>query len=231
VQATDLLLCTTHKMLKSLDAKKHLMHYRGPATITKSIPGRRRQFELTFHRTYKRNVAIIPPERTMKTLDTDTFEVTDLLIQHAKPSLYDPSYKLQEETLIICKTEHTDTEWCLLVAEVHKIYPDEIELIYYTTPPVTNYYDAIQDQRQHHLKMSRFCKTWYLSTGKNIGKATIKAPFSQNPDLMLWTGRIPTAELKDLVLATNITINAQGYLDAKSLDIASKLSIGHMTTL
>ncbi len=111
-------------------------------------------------------------------------------------------------------------------------------MVYYTPPAskATNYYDATQDQRQHHLKMSRFRKTWYLSTGKNtehqnIGKVTIKAPFSQNPDLRLWKGRIPTAELKDLVLATNTAINAQGYLDAKSLDIASKLSIGHMTTL
>jgi hypothetical protein len=67
------------------------------------VAGRRRQFELTFRdRTYeyKRDVATIITERTIKTIDTDTFEVTDLLIQHAKPSLYDPSYKLQEETLI-----------------------------------------------------------------------------------------------------------------------------------
>jgi hypothetical protein len=78
---------------------KHLMHHRGPATITKPIPGRRRQFELTFRdRTYKRDVAMIIPERTMKTIDTDTFEVTDLLIQHAKPSLYD--LEIQDLTMM-----------------------------------------------------------------------------------------------------------------------------------
>ena len=148
-----------------------------------------------------------------------------------KPQLYTKGETLHEESLIICLTEATDTEWCL--AEVSKIYTDEIELIYYTTPAsqAQDYANAAKELRQDNLKNTRFRKTWYLNSGKNIGKATIKAPFPKNPELRLWTGKIPVSELNDLILATNISLNPQGYMDNASIDIASQLSLGHMTTL
>ncbi len=34
----------------------------------------------------------------------------------------------------------------------------------------------------------------------------------------------------DRIMATDITLNPQGYLNKDSLDIASKLAIGHMAT-
>ncbi len=61
-------------------------------------------------------------------------------------------------------------------------------------------------------------------------KATLKAPFPKNPELRLWIGKLPKTELNDLILATDINLSPQGYLDKDSLDIASKLAIGHPAT-
>ena len=93
-----------------------------------------------------------------------------------------------------------------------------------------NYNTANKEQRTDVLKNARFRKTWYISSGKNIGKATLKAPFPKNPELRLWTGKIPKTELEDLILATDIHLSPQGYLDKDSIDIASKLAIGHLAT-
>ena len=43
--------------------------------------------------------------------------------------------------------------------------------------------------------------------------------------------KIPVSELNDLILATNISLNPQGYMDNASIDIVSQLPLGHMTTL
>ncbi len=86
------------------------------------------------------------------------------------------------------------------------------------------------EQKLGVLKNARFRKTWYISSGKNVGKATLKAPFPKTPELRLWTGKLPKTELNDLMLATDINLSPQGYLDKDSLDIASKLAIGHSAT-
>jgi transposase InsO family protein len=50
---------------------KHLMHYRGPATITQPIPGRRRQYELEFEgKLFKRDVGMLIPQHTMQEIKT-----------------------------------------------------------------------------------------------------------------------------------------------------------------
>ncbi len=49
-----------------------------------------------------------------------------------KPSIHVRGKLLAEEDLILCKTDKDDTSWYL--AEVTKIFPDEIEVAYYTTP-------------------------------------------------------------------------------------------------
>jgi len=92
------------------------------------------------------------------------------------------------------------------------------------------YDTATKEQKQDVLKNARFRKTWYISSGKNVGKATLKAPFPKNPELRLWTGKLPKAELEELILATDIHLSPQGYLDKDSLDTASKLAIGHLAT-
>jgi hypothetical protein len=44
--------------------------------------------------------------------------------------------------------------------------------------------------------------------------------------------KIPVSELNDLILATNVSLNPQGYMDnASIIDIVSQLPLGHMTML
>ncbi len=93
---------------------------------------------------------------------------------------------LREEKLILCKTDKGDKAWSL--AEVHKVYyPDEIEVIYYTTPrkQLDDYETATHDERQERLSQSRFRKTWFIRTGTNAGKGTLNPPFLKNPLLRL----------------------------------------------
>jgi hypothetical protein len=211
---------------------KQLMHYRGPATITQPIPGRRRQYEIEFEgKLFKRDVGMLIPQHTMYEIDPLTLDVTYIqLSRSTKLKLYNKNCQLCEDSLIICKTESTDTEWCL--AEINRIYPEEIEITYYTTPitQLENYNTATKEQKLDVLENARFIKTWHISSGKNVGKATLKAPFPKNLELRLWTGKLPKTELSDLILVTDINLSPQGYLDKASLDIASKLAIGHLAT-
>ncbi len=67
------------------------------------------------------------------------------------------------------------------------------------------------EQKSENLRSARFRKTW--------------APFPSNPELRLWTGRLPKSELNELILANSIKLSLQGYLSKDSIDIAIKLSI------
>jgi hypothetical protein len=220
-----------NEVIKRGRKAKHLTHYRGPATITQPIPGRRRQYEIEFEgKLYKRDVGMLIPQQTMREIDPLTLDVVEVPPTNTKPKLYMKGHPLREDSLIICKTETTDTEWFL--AEISRIYPDEIEVIYYTTPveQSESYTTADKEQRLETLRNARFRKSWYISAGKNVGKFTIQAPFPKNPELRLWTGKLPKDELDILIMATDITLSPQGYLDKDSLEIASKLAIGHTAT-
>ena len=142
--------------------------------------------------------------------------------QHSSPGV-----TLREEELILCKTNKGDKAWSL--AEVHKVYPDEVEVIYYTTPrkQLDNYETATKDEKQECLSQSRFRKTWFIRTGTNAGKGTLNPPFPKNPLLRLWTGKLPTNEFDDLILATGIKLEPNGYLTEESRKIASKVNISH----
>ena len=202
------------------------MHYQGPAVIIGSIEGRKRQYEIEYNgKRYKRDISMLIPEQTMLMIDVTTLDVTDSRESGAKPKLHTNGAKLHEEDLILCKTDLTDTEWYL--AEINKIYSDEIEIIYFTTPikVIEKYIEQSIDQKSENLRSARFRKTWFIRDGKNAGKGTIKAPFPSNPELRLWTGRLPKSELSELILATNIKLSPQGYLSKDSIDIAIKLSI------
>ncbi len=102
-------------------------------------------------------------------------------------------------------------------------------MIYYTTPrqQLEEYNSAIPEQRQGHLSQCRFRKTWFIRTGTNAGKGTLSAPFPKNPLLRLWTGKLPTNEFEDLILATGIKLDANGYLTKESRIIASQVVIPH----
>jgi hypothetical protein len=137
---------------------------------------------------------------------------------------------LREEDIIICKTEKDDTSLCL--AEVNRIFPDEVEVVYYTTPKplMGGYTTATLHQRVNDLLKARFRKTWYVYSGKNAGKGTIKPPFPYNPKLRLWTGKLPANEIDDLVLATGMILDPQDYLNRESASLAVQLNIDHDST-
>jgi hypothetical protein len=102
-------------------------------------------------------------------------------------------------------------------------------VIYYTTPrkQLDDYETATHDERQERLSQSRSRKTWFIRTGTNAGKGTLNPPFSKNPLLRLWTGKLPTNEFDDLILATGIKLEPNGYLTEESRKIASNVKISH----
>ena len=207
---------------------KPLAHYHGPATVRGKVDGRDRQYHIEYNgKCFKRDISMLIPEKRMKEIDVnrhDPMAETPLIV---KPALFKPGVILREEELILCKTDKGDKAWSL--AEVHKIYPDEIEVIYYTTPrkQLDDYETATHVQRQECLSQSRFRKTWFIRAGTNAGKGTLNPPFPGNPLLRLWTGKLPTNELDDLILATGIKLEPNGYLNEESRKIASQVKISH----
>jgi hypothetical protein len=207
---------------------KHLAHYHGPAIVQSKVDGRDRQYNITYDgKQFKRDISMLVPERTYQSLDISRHDPTAETTFHQEPALLKPGVKLREEELILCKTETADKAWYL--AEVHKIYPEEIEVVYYTTPrqPLDDYATATSEQRQERLSQSRFRKTWFIRTGTNAGKGTINAPFPKNPSLRLWTGKLPMKEFENLILANGIKLDANGYLTKESLKVASHVAIPH----
>jgi len=139
---------------------KHLMHYQGPATVVGSISGRKRQYEMEHNgKRYKGDISMLIPEQTMLEIDVTTLDVTDSRESGTKPKLHVNGDEIREEDLIRCKTELTDTKRYL--AEINKIYSDETEVVYFTTPAKSaeNYIDQSIDQRCENLRSARFRKT------------------------------------------------------------------------
>ena len=95
-------------------------------------------------------------EQTMLMIDVTTLNVTDSRESGAKPKLHTNGAELHEEDLILCKTDLTDTEWYL--AEINKIYSDEVEIIFLITSikVVENYIEQSMEQRYENLRSARF---------------------------------------------------------------------------
>ena len=144
------------------------MHYQGPVTIVGSISGRKRQYEMEHNgKRYKRDISMLIPEQTMLEIDVTTLDVTDSKESGTKLKLHVNGDEIREEDLIRCKTELTDTKRYL--AEINKIYSDETEVVYFTTPAKSaeNYIDQSIDQSYENLRSARFGKTWIIRDGKN----------------------------------------------------------------
>jgi hypothetical protein len=90
---------------------------------------------------------MLVPEKEMQHLSPKTHDLTIASPNQAKPSHYDKRNPLREEEIILCKTEKDDTSWCL--TEVNKIFPNEVEVVYYTTPELLmdGYATATKPQR------------------------------------------------------------------------------------
>ncbi len=106
------------------------------------------------------------PEQTMLAINVTTLDVTDSRESGTKPKLHTSGAELREEDLILCKTDLTDTEWYL--AEINKIYSDEIEIIYFTTPikVVENFIEQSIEEKSENLRSARFRKTWFIETAR-----------------------------------------------------------------
>jgi transposase InsO family protein len=219
---------TRQEIAKRGRKAKHLAHYHGPAIVQGNVEGRDRQYHITYDgKQFKRDISMLIPERTIKLLDVFSHDPTAEASLQSEPALLKPGVALQEEELILCKTDKDDKAWYL--AEVYKIYPDEIEVIYYTTPreQLDEYESANHEQRKERLSQCRFRKTWFMRTGTNAGKGTINAPFPKNPSLRLWKGKLPMNEFEHLILANGIKLDHHGYLTKESLKIASQVTIPH----
>jgi hypothetical protein len=220
-----------HEIIRRGRKAKHLAHYHGPATIQGKVEGRDRQYHFTYEgKSFKRDVSMLVPKRDYMAINPEVHDPTNETPLLVKPAFYNKQKPLQEEDIILCKTEKEDTSWFL--AEVNRIFPDEVEVVYYTTPKplMEGYSTATLHERIDDLLKARFRKTWYVYSGKNAGKGTLKPPFPYNPKLRLWTGKLPTSEIDDLVLATGMTLDPQGYLNKDSATIAGQLTIGHDST-
>ncbi len=89
---------TQQEVLKTGRKVKHLMHYRGPVTVIKLIPGRRRQYEIEFlGKTFKRDVGMLIPEQTILEIDVTTLDPTRSLQDSNKPQLYTNGEALHED--------------------------------------------------------------------------------------------------------------------------------------
>ena len=93
-------------------------------------------------------------EQTMLMIDVTTLDVTDSRESGAKPKLHTNGAELHEEDLILCKTDLTDIEWYL--TEINKIYSDEVEIIYFTTPNkvVENCLEQSMEQRYANFNLT-----------------------------------------------------------------------------
>jgi hypothetical protein len=171
---------------------------------------------------------LIPEKRMHHTGTRDYDPITEGLARSSAKA-YSKSDPLQEGILILCKTEKNDKGWYL--AEIDKIYPDEIEVTYFSTPrpSLDNYETRSKDQRLETLSEACFRKTWYIRQSKNAGMGTCQAPFLNNPEQRLWKGKLPLTEAEDLILAIGITLDPRGFLSKSCLQLASQLDAGGST--
>ena len=216
--------------------KKHLFHYHGPAKIVKKL--RNRQYEITYTSptkkgspkttTFKRDASMLVPAKQYVSIPED-FDPTETA-EPPKPRKYDGSQELQEGELIICRGAPQDTEWC--VAEVRKVLPRRITLHYLSTytPPLSNYGERGAPAIAERLRQARFRRTWYMRAGKRRGKATIKPPPPNNPELRVWEGPLFDRELPQRVFIRDAGMSPEGQLDGDTVNLAQELPIPRAVT-
>ncbi len=122
-----------HEIIRRGRKAKHLAHYHGPATIQSKVEGRDRQYHLFYEgKPFKRDVSMLVPKKDFTAINPEVHDPTNYAPLLAKPAFYNKQKPLREEDIILCKTKKEDTSWFL--AEVNRVFPDEVEVVYYTTP-------------------------------------------------------------------------------------------------
>jgi len=124
---------TQQEVISRTRKAKHLAHYHGPASILSNVDGRERQYNLEYQgKVFKRDIGMLIPEKRMHDAGTRDYDPTMEGLAKTNAKAYSKGDLLLEGDLILCKTEKQDKAWYL--AEIDKIYPDEIEVTYYSTP-------------------------------------------------------------------------------------------------
>ena len=81
------------------------------------------------------------------------------------------------------------------------------------------------------MSQVRFRRTWFIRNGANRGRATIKAPYPNNPSLRVWDGTIPSSELDGCLMVRNLRLSPEGQLDDEALKLAAILPIPRAVTV
>ncbi len=123
---------------------------------------------------FKRDVSMIVPRKDFIAINPEVHDRINDAPLLVKPAFYDKQKPLREEDIILCKTEKEDASRFL--AEVNRIFPDEVEVVNITTPKplMDGYATAALHVRIDDLLKARFRKIWYVYSGKNAGKGTLK---------------------------------------------------------
>jgi hypothetical protein len=169
---------TQQEVIKRTRKAKHLAHYHGPATILSNVDERERQYNVECQgKIFKRHIGMLIPEKWMHHAGTRDYDPTMEGLARSSAKAYSKSDPLQEGILILCKTEKNDKGWYL--AEIDKIYPDEIEVTYFSTPgpSLENYETSSKDQRLETLSEACFRKTWY-TPGQKCGNGYLPSHVS-----------------------------------------------------
>ena len=225
---------TQGEVLRLNRKKKHIFHYHGPAKVIKRIRDRQYIIEYTVDgrtRQFKRDASMLIPAADMPALLSKEVEPAEMTQEEKSTARHVLKTVPVEGEMIITKDHPSSTDW--YVAEVTKVLPEGITVRYFSTytPPLDNYCNADPTARAERIGQARFRRTWYLRNGANRGKATLKPPYPNNPDLRVWEGPLPRDELDRCLMVRNVQLSPEGQLEDESLKLATSLPIPHAVTV
>jgi hypothetical protein len=144
--------------------------------------------------------------------------------QPTPPSKHLRGDKLEEGEYIILKGGPNDKDW--YCAQILEILVDRIKVNYHTTEtaPLPQHCNAPMQRRVDLLTKARFSKTW---VGRHTGLPIIIALGAKQKHTILYTGKIPTAEIDQHVLIRNVSISTAGRLSADTIMMTAALRLPH----
>ncbi len=155
------------------------------------VEGRDRQYHLIYEgKSFKRDVSMLVPKKDFTTINLEVHDPTNNAPLLAKPAFYNKQSPLREGDIILCKTEREDASWFL--AEVNRIFPDEVEVVNFTTskPLMEGYATVALHEQIDDLLKAQFRKTWYVYSGKNAAReGNIETPVPIQPQAATLDGK------------------------------------------
>ena len=214
--------------------KKRLFRYRGPATAIIRLRDRQYAIEYTVNgrtRQFKRDASMLIPAADMPALLSSEYEPAEASQEEKTAAARVSKTAPTEGEIVILKDDPSSEDW--YVAEVYKVLPEAITVRYFSayTPSLDNYVNADPTARAERLSQVRFRRTWFIRSGANRGRATLKPPYPNNPDLRAWEGTIPSGELDGCLMARNLRLSPEGQLDDEALKLVAVLPIPRAVTI